>query len=207
MAGFQPAPDVVGLVIKAQQSNQDCFTIWNVVSISEDTPTPEMIDGACAVLLGAWEDNALPLLGSNYIVQSVDGQYLGSMPGATGQAVPSGSGAGTMVATFVPANCSICVRHRTGLSGRNFNGRSYWPELPTSQVADSVVDADYANDVRQVFQDVAATLVAGGWRPVVLSRWLDKALRAEAIYTAITGYSLTDRIVDSMRRRLPKRGS
>jgi hypothetical protein len=124
--------------------------------------------------------------------------------GITGTHFGSISATGNM-----PNSVTMSVKKQTGNLGRAGRGRIYWPSMDASILNDdNSVDSGFAADVitaLNLFQADVEGELAGG-KVGIVSYYLDKALRADGLFQAITGYSVIDLIVDNMRKRLPGRG-
>jgi hypothetical protein len=116
--------------------------------------------------------------------------------------------AGTATGQPLPNHCTIAIKLNTGIVGRSFRGRIFHPGLTEDQVGGDYVLEIPANAMVAAWNDfLNGVEVDTEFNPVVLSRYTGKALRPQGIGTVITHTSISDRIVDSQRRRLAGRGS
>jgi hypothetical protein len=155
-----------------------------------------------------WQTEALPLLPDTYIFEKVAGKSLESASAPTSDAIITGQTHGTYGGgPFMPNNVSLAVAHRSNFSGRSANGRSFWPGLPRQTVNNNVVQNSYMVSIISVFDDIMTSCEAKGWTFCILSRVSLKVRRPEGIGYVVASNGFADNVVDSMRRRLPKRGS
>lgn len=104
----------------------------------------------------------------------------------------------------MPANVALVTTTRTGIRGRSFRGRNYWPAVPSAFVVlDNFVTTPYIThqDVRT--EELAAAINGvAGWTFSVISRYHDGAAREFGVTTPIISWDTNDRL-DTQRRRLP----
>jgi len=123
-------------------------------------------------------------------------------------AVPGSPLAGGVAQPSEPGNVALCIKHLTGSRGRSFRGRSYVPAIPhTSMTGTNTINATFANAMVDAFQALDADYVAAIYTPVVVSRFSGGVSRITGVATEILNHAYTDLTVDSMRTRLPGRGS
>jgi len=116
----------------------------------------------------------------------------------------SGAGVGGSANTPLPNNVSFVIKHSSGLTGRSARGRSYMIAIPNSVLS---TDEDHmgvaqAQDYVDAFELLDVALVAGGWDPVIVSRWSAGVLRATPITTPIIAHQFVDTTLDTRRKRL-----
>jgi hypothetical protein len=115
--------------------------------------------------------------------------------------------AGTASGTPLPNNDTIAVARKSGLAGRSFNGRIYWPGLTDAQrTGVNALSTGTANAIRTLLINTDLAAVALEWTPVIVSLFADHAHRAAGVTTPITQWIFADLTLDSRRRRLPGRG-
>jgi hypothetical protein len=119
----------------------------------------------------------------------------------------TGGGPGGVAGAALPNNVALVVKFLTAARGRSGRGRNYFPGLTEANVVANTVDASVANAIVDAYEQLleAGTITEGAW--VVVSRFEDLAPRDPGISQLVTSVALTDRIVDSQRRRLPGRGT
>jgi hypothetical protein len=150
---------------------------------------------ACLSGAQSWIDATLYALdgpGSPVLVYSNTGTLTGSLAGG-----------------IYPPNVSICVSFRTGLSGRSYRGRLYFPGMPNvAPVSGGFTDAGSIAFWLPRMQALRTRLITAGYQLCIVSLYSGKNLdgskkpRLVGLATPVTTV-LMDRRVDSQRRRLP----
>lgn len=114
---------------------------------------------------------------------------------------------GTGGGNALPGGSALVITHRTALRGRNYRGRSYMPGISNShQVTPNVLGAGSITVFVNAFFALIAAVQAVGPVWVVLSKYLNKVPRGQALATPVTAVS-ADQFLDSQRRRLTGRGT
>ena len=113
---------------------------------------------------------------------------------------------GGHVSPSLPNNVSIAITKRTALRGRAYRGRIYHIGLTESQVTENAVSPTTLATIIDSYESIRELTISAGTIPmVVVSRYLGGDERSAALVNVIIGFS-SDGIVDSQRRRLPRRG-
>ena len=115
--------------------------------------------------------------------------------------------AGENTGAAMPNNVAMCMSIRSAVGGRSGRGRNYIPGLPRSVFAANTLDATFAAALTGAYSDILAAGGDAGWEAVVVSRFTGGLPRTTGVANAVTSNFFVDRIVDSMRRRLPGRGA
>lgn len=114
---------------------------------------------------------------------------------------------GDRVSASLPNSVALVMTKRTGLRGRSFRGRVYQVGLCEDQVtANAVIGTSLAGLITSWNNNIEITTAGATWEMVVVSRWENNIERSEGLATEVTNFT-TDGRIDSMRRRLPGRGS
>lgn len=202
---FQPVLDCAQAIIRAESSGQECLTILNFYNPAGSSG--EIALNNLAIQIGtAWIDHALPLFTPDYVATKVETQALNTEVDVTSQYVlPSGAGTRPFEEPMSNNN-TIAIQHKTGLSGPWARGRTFWPQLGKSDVNNNEVSILRIAAILSVFNEIKADCAAVGWQHVVVSRWYNKAKRPAGVFFPVLTYAVGDFVVDSQRRRLPKRG-
>lgn len=114
---------------------------------------------------------------------------------------------GSIAGNVYPGGVTIALKFSTGSAGRSFRGRMYWTGIAESQASgnvllDAVADA-FVTDMNDFFDDVET---ATGLTHVVVSYCNGNAWRTTGVATPVLTVLLTDKNLDSQRRRLAGRG-
>lgn len=114
---------------------------------------------------------------------------------------------GLMGGTPFPGGTTTSVKLATGIRGRSYRGRIYWPGLTINQVTNGLVTTT-ARDAIAVSANLLRTSLAADVasdKLVVVSYCQDGSWLTEGVATEITSAS-AHLLVDSQRRRLIGRG-
>jgi len=109
-------------------------------------------------------------------------------------------------AAALPLANSLCVavKRSTGLTGRSARGRVYVP-LHVSMVDanEDFITTTHQAVIEDALNEVAGQMANAGWIHVVISRQTGGVVLEEGVARAVTGYAMTDREIDTQRRRMP----
>lgn len=107
--------------------------------------------------------------------------------------------------TAAPAGTTIAISWRTALRGRSYRGRTFHVGVQTASYTDSIFLPTPLALLYDAYLSLQGAFISASMEMCVLSRVLNKAVRANGVGTPITGLSI-DPALDSQRRRLPERG-
>jgi len=117
------------------------------------------------------------------------------------------AGNGGIAGPGYPGSVTVAIKFATGLAGRSFRGRYYWPGIAESQASGnlllSAVATAFVSDIQTFFADIESALSVNH---VVVSYCHNNAWRTTAVATPVTDYLLVDNALDNQRRRLAGRG-
>jgi len=118
---------------------------------------------------------------------------------------------GQLTGAILPNNVTFTVSLRTGNAGRSFRGRNYIPGIRGGDVLTSdpnLLSVTRSNALVAAYQQLISSTYFGTtpYRLVVVSRFTNGQPRASGVATPVTAILAIDRVLDSMRRRLPGRG-
>lgn len=203
---FIPTPNAVQAELVYNWDSQICQTVLHYVKASPWNPDSmaELAEG----LLETWDSN---LKGSMPTTLSLIGVRVTDISSQTGPVVEQNIGlpsTGTAASASLPNNVAIVFTKRTGLRGRSYRGRIYHPGLLEANVVGNQVDSTVASALRQKWEQFLAiplTVAADEALMVVVSKQNNNVSRSEGVATLVTGLT-TDGLIDSQRRRLPRRG-
>jgi hypothetical protein len=160
-----------------------------------------------AVFANWWTTSARAQVGGSCSLILIVLDALDTQAGLHREYTSGWTAVGTAAGTALPGNVTSAVKLATGLRGRSFRGRIYWPALTASMIVGGQINATNATAI-QASVNLLRTTLAGGTpsdRLVVVSYRANKAWRATGVATEVTSAS-THLNLDSMRRRLPGRG-
>ena len=208
---FIPVPEVAECKLIYSDDNQVCM---NTLYFSFGA-TPSAADlTLLAADVGAWWGSYIaPAVCNVVFLDEVIATDMGSQFGAQGTADPVIQGGVTT--EQAPNNASPCISFRTGFRGRSFRGRNYIVGLPNANLNVNIVDFDFQDAIRSAYQrliDKTAGITNPAWDWCVVSRFSGvdtngkPVPRTTGIFTFVSEVLFVDSVVDSQRRRLPKRG-
>lgn len=115
--------------------------------------------------------------------------------------------AGSNAGTAMPGNVTACVKLATGLRGRSYRGRWYWPAITSGMTNGGQLSSVSQLAIQSALNLLRTNLAAGSPADhlVVVSYMHDGVWRATGTVTDVT--ACTGHLnLDSQRRRLPGRG-
>lgn len=203
--GFVPAPGICQAELVYNWDSQICETVLQFQSL--DTLTPVTMVELGGHLITWWDTYikaAMPTTLSLLNIKCTD------MTTNIGPVVNVATGlpkAGTGGSPSLPNNCALVLTKRTALRGRSYRGRIYTPGLVESIVTgNTVTPATVASIITNWERLISFTTTSTTWDMVVMSRVADGVDRVTADSNQVVSLD-SDGIVDSQRRRLPRRGA
>jgi hypothetical protein len=160
-----------------------------------------------ADLASWWQNNMAASLSSTLTLREVYCVDLSSQTGPTGTFVPNPLPSGADITASAPNNVSFAVSFRTAGRGRSSRGRNYVPGLTEQHIEDNEVIPTMVTFLTDAYSELLSQSTFTStisW--VVVSRYANKQPRTQALVQPVTAVLATDSVVDSQRKRLPKRG-
>ena len=111
---------------------------------------------------------------------------------------------GTVVQPALPAQNTVAMSARTGLSGRSRRGRIFHVGMPETFVTGSTINSTGSAQLLASYEALLTRLAPTDWRYVIASFVSGGLPRVTALTTNVTNFILSDVIVDSMDSRKPK---
>jgi len=196
--GFQAAPQIVEVTLNALQNGVPVVNRWNIDVGHSVTHTD--LTGVFAVI-DAWVTSSLKY--SQVSALSYETIVVKDMSVENGEElvyVPT-TLAGAIGTAPMPNSTAAVASLRTALTGKNYRGRTYLGGLAQAALEDSThLKVSSALTITTLFTDLIDGLTTAGYKLVVLSRWLNLALRATAVATEIISV-VVDTKFDNQRRR------
>ena len=171
-------------------------------------PDASSLEAAAIAAWDWWENDLAPNLTVDVALREVVATNMGSIDGAQFMYAPDATTTGELSGPTLPNEVAICLSFRTGNRGRSARGRMFISGLPdNSRDTPNTISTTYAS---AILTSGAALLTAFTGTPqfVIVSYFSEGAARPGGpVYFPVTSVVLTDRVVDSQRRRKPGVGS
>lgn len=202
---FQPVPNAAEFVVRGTLYGiQVCNTFyatkagaWGLTELQE----------AADAVDAWWAAEVLPALQANYIYQGVFARDLRTAVGFQASAI-AGYGPGGNASAGKPNNCTIAISRRSGLAGRAARGRIYLPGMAGDMLStENSISPTFQIAMEAAFNLLRVALDNVDWVEVIVSRTGAGASPAAAVVYTVVEYLIVDQVLDSMRRRLPFRGT
>lgn len=159
-----------------------------------------------AYLVTWWNTNIKPNVPST---QSLTQIKLTDLDDANGLVVNYATGlpsVGSNAGAAAPNNVALVITKRTSKRGRSYRGRIYHGLLPVTTLTANTVASSTANGLVTAYSIlISQTVSTFLYQMVVVSRSHNHVVTSPAETNFVTSLD-TDAVVDSQRRRLPKRG-
>lgn len=196
---------VAEVVIQGQSDLQDLNNTLYFKYVSTVTTTE--LTQLATDMRDFWENNALAQLPTTYEFIGVKATDLTTQTSESIEVAATSINNGTLTSLALPNNNSFTITFKTANRGRSYRGRNFWPLLTEGDVSNNELSEGRANNIRGVYSlMVGADELSSGWTWGVFSRIQNKVQLTNGVFTPIQSVKYTDRVVDSQRRRLPKRG-
>lgn len=201
---FQPAPLVWGVELRFTQNNQE---VENTLYFRRTVPAAEEQAADLAAALSNWYAASLRPIQSNQVtLREIYVRDLGSNEFIDYTLTFISGNVGERTSPAMPNNVTLSVSFRTGIGGRTARGRNYFIGLTDNQVTNNNVEPSEATLIVAAYEDIIADVNSVELKWCVVSRYLNKTKRTEAVSRDVTAVALANTVVDSQRRRLPGRG-
>lgn len=105
----------------------------------------------------------------------------------------------------LPNNATLAVKADINNRGRGKSGRVFWVGLAESQVTANTINTAARDAIVLALNNLRADVLAldPAYHMVVVHRVVDGVRPAEADWSAIASFSVTDNTIDSQKNRLP----
>lgn len=114
--------------------------------------------------------------------------------------------AGLSATEALPNNVTAAITFYTALRGRSYRGRNYVVGLGENAVSGNTVQPGTVEFYVANYMALPEYVISNDAYHVVVSRQENNVPRVTGVATPVTGYAM-ENVIDSQRRRLPKRGS
>jgi len=210
---FIPVPNAAAVEIRFLLDGQH---IENTLGFERaDAVTEANLTDLNGAVTGWWLENMAPLQPTALQLVEVVCTDLTTDSGPQVTIAPATEQFGLVDSPALPNNVSLCVSFRTGHRGRSSRGRNYIPALWEAGVVANTVGGTIVTAFAAAYTELITDtgLADAGWTWVVISRFSGVDAdhhpipREEGTVLPVTSVTIVDPIVDSMRRRLPGRGT
>lgn len=203
---FVAAPNIVQVEMRYTLDAQKCENRIMVNVLHE--PTVADMTAIASNVSNALITEWLPLLPNTLVYTELfcRSMHVQNGPQASFPITPA-QGTGTNIGSALPNSNTLCVSLRSNLAGRSARGRLYWPALMETVVVGNTVDTAHVTAITNAVRAIDVNLTAAGFLWEIVSFFSNKVPRPGGpVYFEVSDILVVDRIVDSMRRRLPGRG-
>jgi hypothetical protein len=162
-----------------------------------------LVDAIALQITADW----FPLLPAEWTAREVYAEDLTEKPGAQAVNTTVAGDTGLYTTPVLPNNVTFALQRSSGMTGRSARGRIYWQGLAEETTVGNTVTTAFANAVVEAIEGTDAAAAALTWIPVIVSLYENLLPRSAGVTFDILNWKWVDRTIDSMRRRLPGRGS
>jgi len=202
---FQSVPNTLEATIIATQSGEACYNTFyahkgSTVSQADADGYAELVD----IWVGAhW----LPLMPGDYIYERTDVRGLTAAIDVASSA-NANAGNGALSNTNLSNNASLAVKRRSAFTGRGARGRVYIPPpAPENMADDNHISTTFAGLIVAALDAMDTALGGVSLEQVIVHRVAAGVPLTTAVVFSVVEWVVVDRVIDSMRRRLPGRGT
>lgn len=111
---------------------------------------------------------------------------------------------GTLVGESLPSEVTVAISLRTPFTGRSRRGRLYHVGIGENNTEGDLISEGYRSNLIAAYAGLLADAQALDFSWSVVSYYANGAARAVPLVTPYTFVTITDRIVDSQRKRKPR---
>ncbi len=200
---FQPAPACCSVSMPYIDQSDGTFIGENVLHFKRDDDTAytySQLGQLLTDIQGWWYDNIRVITSTDCRQANIYARGLASEADVYDTLVTAVQG--TQLNDRMPANVTLALAFKSGLTGRSANGRIYMCGMAETQVEGNKVTTAYAGALLDAWDGFPGAVSAHGNTHVVLSRWSNGVKRTNALPYPVVSYVLTDTRVDTRRARM-----
>lgn len=203
---FVPVPKTAAVAIRGLlygKPVQTDFNFFSDLGVQSDN-----LNDLLQALTSSWVAGALDLIPNAYQFIQTYGYDAGSPTGIVDSVNLVSPQPGRKLGIPMPANVSLFFNSKTGFRKRGSTGGIYWPCFIEDEVTANTVSNTIISSITSFLSEyIGPGAVASGWTLVAVSKFINNAPRAVGIVSPIIDWLVNDAVIDSQRRRLPKRSS
>jgi len=202
---FQRVPNSAQIAVRGSRGGQNIVMTFH----AQKSSGYNLADlEALAAAVDTWVDTSLlPEMGNDY---SYVGTTVRGLDEEFDQIAENNDNAGPGIAggSTAPNNVSFAIKRRSAFTGRGARGRVYLPPPPAGAFEDdNHVTQAWADALTVILNDFRDAIDTVNWVEVIVHRVSEGASLPVAIVFTVVEYVVVDLVMDSMRRRLPGRGT
>lgn len=206
---FQAVPDTVEVAIVGTLAGELCI---NKLYVHADAGVTSDLCDDVALFTDDWVAATwLDFVGSKYTFTRVVARDLTTEASFESVSNVNTGATGAGGSDTAPNNRTFAVHRKTPFSGKKQKSRIYVPSIPNAATTDanhiSGASADEFVDALLVWDGIVESYVGTDLQHGYAIRVRNGAPLSPGVFEPTTGWSYTDLILDSMRRRLPGRGA
>lgn len=202
---FQPVPNTAEVIVRGTLGGQNIVnTYYAQFSGGYDQTDLDNLSEQVDDWVGTeW----LPIISNKYAYVSTDVRGLDNEFDLTSSNNDS-AGVGAISGDAVPNNVALSVKRRSNFTGRGARGRIFVAGLPEDSVdtPNHISDA-FVTAVEAALNAMQSYLTTAGAQGVIVHRISAGVPLTTAVVFTIIEWVVMDQVIDSMRRRLPGRGT
>ena len=203
---FVAAPNIIMVEFRQTMASQQIES--RIMLDNFAAPDAAALEAAAVAGWNWWENDLAPNLTVDVTLREVVATDMSLIDGAQFTYAPDANTTGALSGPTLPNEVTICLSFRTGNRGRSARGRMFISGLPdNSRDTPNTISTTYAS---AILASGAALLAAFDTSPqlVIVSYVSEGAPRPGGpVYFPVSSVVLTDRVVDSQRRRKPGVGA
>lgn len=203
--GFIPVANTMKVQLIYSLFAQNIENVFNVISGGGLAVAD--LDRVEAVFASWWTATGRLQVSSSCSLVRIVADALGGVAGVHKEYTTGWTQAGSLGGTNVPGSVTTSVKLATGLRGRSFRGRIYWPGLVHGDISSGLLSTARRDGIAAAVNTLRTSLTADGSNDqlAVVSYCTGGIWRGAGVATPVTSAS-AHLLVDSQRRRLIGRG-
>jgi hypothetical protein len=201
---FQSVPHGVGVYIIGSLAGQEVINDFYATKAGYDLTAVQ----ALADVIDLWVSvEWLPILPSDFSYLRTEVRGLESAIDLQATSAAH-AGVGELGGEAMPNNVTLSVARKSGFTGRGARGRIYFPAIEQAYVdqATNTVSSTLTDAILVALDAMNTAITAQGFVPVIVHRIAAGVPLVPAVVFTLVEWVIVDNVIDSMRRRLPKRG-
>lgn len=203
--GFIPVAGVMKIQLIYNYNSQAIENVFNV--LSGGSLLGADLDRVEAVFAAWWTATARLQVPLNCTLVKIVADALGGAGGLHREYTAGWTAAGALTGSNMPGSVTTSIKLSTGVRGRNYRGRIYWPAMAGGDISNGLLTTSRRDSIVAAVNTLRTNLTADGSNDqlVVVSYCVGGVWRGAGVATVVTNAS-GHVLIDNMRRRLVGRG-